>query len=333
MTYAEVKAAIKKQKFEPAYLLYGDNQYRIDELARAITSAAVAPGFLSFDRNVLYSDELSPESLVSALETPPMASPRRVVILNGVEKLPERLGKTLLEYLARPGERTVLVATSSEQLKKKAFLKNLAAKAAPVQLNNLNESNSVEWIRERVASLGWSIDEDGARVLYNSVGSDQSYLASEIDKLTICAGDNKKITAEDVALVAGKSRQNTIFDLTDAIGELEPYRSVALVNNLLAWRENTPSKILYMISRQMYMLLELKSLRRRRVPDTEIRQRQNFRFFLEKLEKQASRFTQPQLRRILRLLQAAESRIKSSGSGDVVELESLIYRICREVSQ
>ena len=66
MTYATLKSKIGKGKFDPAYFFHGDNQFLIDELVEAISGAVVAPGSTSFDRNVLYGDEVDAAGLMNA---------------------------------------------------------------------------------------------------------------------------------------------------------------------------------------------------------------------------------------------------------------------------
>ena len=329
MTYAVLKGRIKKRRFDPAYFFYGDNQFLIDELVQIITSAIIVPDFISFDRSVLHGDEIRPEAILNAVETPPMASPKRVVVLSRVDKLSEKIKKILLDYLEHPAPTTLLIVTAPKVDKKRAFYKRLMLRTTPIALSNLNEKETMVWIKERVSSLGWSIDSEGARTLYNSIGNDQSYLANEIDKLTLCAGEKRKITAEDVAAVAGKSRVNSIFDLPDAIGRMDCYQSIALVNNLLAWGQQ-PSHILAMILRHMLILLSLKCLKKRNASQAEMCRRHNLSsYYLGGYLKQSAMFTETALRRRIRLLQATEARLKST-PGKALELESLVYRMCME---
>lgn len=329
MTYTELRGRIKKRRFDPAYFFYGDNQFLIDELVQTITSAIVAPEFVSFDRSILYGDEIRPEVILNAVETPPMASAKRVVVLSLVHKLSEKMKKILLDYLEHPAPTTLLIVTAPKVNKKRAFYKRLMLRTTPVVFTNLNEKETVVWIRERVSSLGWSINSEGARMLHNSIGNDQSYLANEIDKLTISAEEKRTITAGDVAAVAGKSRVNSIFDLPDAIGRMDCYKSIALVNNLLAWGQR-PSHILALILRHMLILLSLKCLKKRNASQAEMCRRHNLSpYYLGGYLRQSAMFTETALRKRIRLLQVTEARLKSS-SGKALELESLVYRMCTE---
>lgn len=330
VTYTVLRGRIEKRRFDPAYFFYGDNQFLIDELVQTITSAIVTPEFVSFDRSILHGDEITPEGILNAVETPPMASAKRVVVLSGVHKLSEKMRGILLDYLEHPAPTTLLIVTAPKVKTNKGFYRKLTLRTTPVRLSNLNERDAVVWIRERVSSLGWSIDSEGARMLYNSIGSDQSYLANEIDKLTICAGEKTKITAGDVAAVAGKSRANSIFDLTDAIGRLDCHQSIALVNNLLAWGQR-PSHILALILRHMLILLSLKCLKKRNASQAEMCRRFNLMpYYLGGYLRQSAMFTETVLRKRIRLIQLTEARLKSSHSAKTFELESLIYEMCME---
>jgi DNA polymerase-3 subunit delta len=330
MTYAALRERIRKQKLDPAYFLHGENQFLVDELVQAIASAVVAPGLESFDRSVFYGDEVDAAVMLNALETPPMGSRHRVVILHSVNKLSESGRRALLKYLEHPAVTSVLVATAPKVDMKRQFYKQLGTRMARVPLNNLRERETVEWIRERVRSYGRTIDSKGAAMLQSSVGDDQSYLANEIEKLVMCVGERRSITCEDVEAVAGESRANSIFELSDAIGRLDSYRSITLVNNLLAWGQR-PTAILAFILRQMFILLGIKSLQKKEATNKEICRRLNLvPYYLGGYLRQAARFTEAGLRERIELIQRSELRLKSSGARRNLELESLVYRLCRK---
>jgi DNA polymerase-3 subunit delta len=330
MTYAALRERIRKQKFEPAYFLHGENQFLVDELVQAVSSAIVAQGLESFDRSVFYADEVDAAVMLNALETPPMGSRRRVVILHNVNKLSENGRRALLQYLERPAASSVLVITGPKIDMKRQFYKQLGARTTRVPLSKLRERDIVEWIRERVKSYGRTIDSKGAAMLHNSVGDDQSYLANEIDKLVMCVGERRRITCEDVEAVAGESRANSIFELSDAIGRLDCYRSITLVNNLLAWGQR-PTGILAFMLRQMFILLGIKSLQKKEATNQEICRRLNLvPYYLGGYLRQAARFTEAGLRERIELIQLSELRLKSSGAKRNLELESLVYRLCRK---
>jgi DNA polymerase-3 subunit delta len=279
---------------------------------------------------VLHGDEVDAAALLNALETPPMGSRQRVVVLHSVNKLSEKVRRTLLKYLERPASSSVLIATSPKIDMKRQFYAQLGKRTTRVQLSNLRERETVDWVRERVRSYGRTIDNKGAVMLQNSVGNDQSYLANEIEKLVMCVGERRKITAEDVQAVAGESRANSIFELSDAIGRLDCYRSIALVNNLLAWGQR-PTGILAFILRHMFILLGIKSLQKRDATNKEICRRLNLMpYFLGGYVRQAERFSEAGLRERIELIQRSEGRLKSSGPDKGLELESLIYRLCRK---
>ncbi len=330
MTYATLRESVRKKKLDAAYFFHGDNQFLIDELVQTLTSAVLAPGFGAFDRTVLYGDEVDAAALLNALETPPMASFRRLVVLSGVHKLSEKVRAALLGYLDRPAPSSLLVVTAPKVDLKKQFYRQLNTRCTTVRLSNLKERETIQWIRDRTESLGHSMDTKAAALLQNSIGDDQSYLANEIDKLVMCVGGRKRITAEDVASVAGRSRVNSIFELSDAVANLDCYRSVALVNNLLDWGQK-PTGILAFILRHMLILLGIKSLQGRKASREEICRRLNILpYFLGGYVRQASRFTTAGLRDRIRLIQRTDGRLKSSGSSKSLELESLMYALCRK---
>jgi len=93
--------------------------------------------------------------------------------------------------------------------------------------------------------------------LLQKAGTDPAALASEAEKLCLYAGDEPVLTAADVDAVVRDLGEAWIFDLTNALGNREAQRAIAVLRGLL--REGThPLQVLAALHTHLRLLLALR---------------------------------------------------------------------------
>ena len=75
-----LRPALQDRQFEPAYYLYGDDEYLKEDAVRHLVDAAIDPATRDFNLDQRRGSELDAESLGSLTSTPPMMAERRVVV-------------------------------------------------------------------------------------------------------------------------------------------------------------------------------------------------------------------------------------------------------------
>lgn len=207
------RAALKSQEFDPAYYLYGEDEYLKREAARHLIDAAVEPAMRAFNLDQAHGAEIQAESLGVMLGTPPMMASRRVVIIHDVGALRKQARGVLEQYLKAPSADTVLVLVAGNGEKPD---KTLPAMATAVELEPLTGAQLPKWVERQVERAGGSIDERAAALLRDVVGDDLMQLDLEVEKLVSYAG-NAMITEHAVEAVVGVRREETLGHLLDAI--------------------------------------------------------------------------------------------------------------------
>src|SRR5947207_1675818 len=109
-TRKDLEQSLKKSQIEPFYYLYGAETFLRDQATHAIAEAALQGTLLrefndsSFN---LLGDDV--RDAIAAAEQLPMMSERRVVRLRNFSRLREADEESLLAYLERPVETTVMI--------------------------------------------------------------------------------------------------------------------------------------------------------------------------------------------------------------------------------
>lgn len=191
----------------------------------------------------------------------------------GSPAVTEALAGLAQELKTFPWESVRLLITAAKVDKRKSFYKTLE-KIGTVETHAGWTSETKDWeaqagdmVRRECARRGLAISEEATVRLVQCVGPQARLLASELEKLTLFAGDRKEITREEVDRIAVRNRQSRAFAVADAYGSRDLRRLVRALEEEL-WemkRDSQKSEIglLYGIIAKTRVMLFLKEMIRR----------------------------------------------------------------------
>jgi DNA polymerase-3 subunit delta len=220
-------------------MLVGDDDLEKDAVAAEFADM-VDEGLRAFNVDRLHAGEVKVDDIVDATATLPMMVPRRVVLVLEAEKLliPKRESQAADEELERlelflkgapPHATTVFVCGPLDQRRK--GVKLLMKHAQVVDCGTIgDEADAERWVKARAAQSGVALDTTAIKALVRRTGLDLARLRAGIERLSLYAMGQDRITAEDVlqAVPAGPEAQaewgisNAISrnDVADALHQL-----------------------------------------------------------------------------------------------------------------
>jgi DNA polymerase-3 subunit delta len=335
MTYAEFQQAVRAKRFAPVYLLYGDEDFLIDEGVQAITEHALDPGMKSFNLDVMDGGKVDAKDVVAHAASFPMMGPRRVVIVREFEKLvsAESAREIVTAYINRPLESTCLVLVSLEpDFRRKPFT-DLKKKATLVECKPLYDQYVPGWVADRIQRLGKEANADACRLIHAYVGNSLRSLQNEIDKLFIFVGERKQITSEDVATVVGASKGYTIFELQSAVGRKDAKEAVKILERMLTLGQS-PQMMIVMLTRFFNQLWKLSDLERRRIPDSEIAREIGIPpYFVKQYLEFRSNFTTVHIEQNFKALLEADTVLKTTMRDAHLVLDILIISLINQPTE
>jgi len=235
-SFDALQRALAKGEIQPVYYLYGDEELLKDDAVRRIQALAVDAAARDFNLDRRRAPEVSADQFRSLVETPPMLSARRCVVLTEVECLQQKrprqqqLRSAVTEYLAHASPETVLVLVQSAGERADPGLER---SATAVDFEILEPARVFKWIHHRAGETGLKLDDDAARLLQEAVGDDLPQLAAEIVKLA-AAVQGRSVSAADVADMVGVRHGETPGDFVDAVTGRHFAAAAAMVPRLLA---------------------------------------------------------------------------------------------------
>ncbi|MCA9679459.1 MAG: DNA polymerase III subunit delta [Kofleriaceae bacterium] len=291
---------------DPVYILSSDHPVLLDRVITAIRDAAVPPATRGFNYDVVEGKATAARITGAALTLPMMAARRMVLVRDLAQTPADELAK-LIGYLDAPSPSTVLVMVTSKLDKR---LKLYAAAAKKKWLHVLEAPrNPTQWIRAEAADRGVRIGGDAVARLADAVGNDLSRLALTLDQLALYAGD-RPVSVDDVEDLVADTRERTVFELTDAIGEGRLAAALAAVASLSDQRQSAVG-VLTMLGRHVRQLSLVHAGRARGLVKGQLAQLVGAPpFVVDKLSQQARRYAPAALARAAALLTTADRALK-----------------------
>jgi DNA polymerase III subunit delta len=224
-------SSLKKNNFAPIYFFYGEENFLIEECVDALVEHSVDPSKKEFNFDVLQGSEIDGKRIVAIASSYPMMADRRVVIVKDFERV---TAKEFLEpYIENPSQSTVLILVASNpDFRKKPYL-TLKKNSFNGEFPTLYDNETIAWIKGRMKLLKRQMEPDAVELLQSFVGNSLQELANEIDKVLIAVGEKLTITVSDIEHVVGVSREFTVFELANKIGEKNLPKALEISERML----------------------------------------------------------------------------------------------------
>jgi DNA polymerase III subunit delta len=247
LTLDTLLRSLKKspQSLAPVYVLYGEEDMLKQEAVRALTEAVLGKT-QDFNFDTRFASDLTPETFSDLVNTLPMFTERRLVIIRAMDYVGKRKSKLrdeIIRYLAAPSPSTVMVLVfPADEDPDDDYLKGTTA----VKLDPLDTDRVPRWVGHYAATLGLALEPEAVELLLSAVGTDLSTVARELEKLASLAVD-RAATAQDVTALVGVRRGETVYDLLEAALERRAARAAQLVGPVLEQAGMTGVKILSLL--------------------------------------------------------------------------------------
>jgi DNA polymerase-3 subunit delta len=332
------------------YILSGPDDFSRSETLDEIKRGLGDREMLDSNTSVLDGRQLTPDQLRSVCQTMPFLAEKRLVIVEGLLERFESRAKTskqkgtrkmsarqndykpLIVVANELPDSTVLVLVDGEVKKGNPLYKELLPRAKVRVFPLLRNNELRQWIKKRVTREGGSISPRALDLLARLVGGNLWLMAGEVAKLVLYTL-GKCIEEEDVRAVVGYSQQASVFAMVDAILESRAGLGQQALQQLLQ-AGVAPAYLLFMLTRQVRMLVRTKELIKEGKSEVEIQDKLGITadFVWRKTAEQAGRYSLERLKELYRSLLETDIAIKTGKykSNSELALDILVAELCRQ---
>lgn len=312
------------------YLYYGSDEFARSE-ALATLRAAFSPDLADLNISVLEGRRLKLDDLACACEALPFLADRRLVIVRDALKH-VRAGKErdeLRTYLAQVPERCDLVFVENDEPDKRSSVFTYLKKAGQVvEFRPREGAELVKWLNERAQRLEVRLEPAAAQRLIGCVGGEGRILVTELGKLASYVGRGGQITPNLVDLLVQDQHEQNLFAFIDDLSLRRRAAALRSLRNLLA-EGQAPTYIMFMLTRQVRILLAVQELAAERLRADEIATRLGQRpFVVRKALEQVRGFRGDELRRLHDRLLEIDHATKTGRTRPEAALDVLVLEVC-----
>jgi len=329
------------------YILYGKDDFSLTQALESLKREKGSPDTLVANTTTFEAQQLSLAQLVEACSAVPFLSPVRIVVVKGLlgvfepkqtqsrdKKLSPRgtdasLGewRELVNYVKQlPATTTLILMDSRDIRRNNPLLKLLSPLAKVIVFPQLKKEELSRWINDRVRKSGGTICPEAVNLLIEVVGPDLWVMSGEVDKLVLFA-QGRPITEEDVRCLTTFAREDSIFNLVDAVLEGEKRRAQVILWRMMC--EGVSSLyVLTMIARQLRLILLAKGLGEEGSGGKVVDRPENVSdYSLKKAQEQAKAYSFERVKTLFERLLEADVAIKSGKCDGELALELLVAEL------
>ena len=314
---------LKSGQFHKVYLLYGEEAYLRKQYKDKLRRAIVGEDSMNYNyfegKNVNYSE------VIDIAETMPFFAERRMIILEDTGAA-KSASAELAEYVKEMPDTTVLLLVENEVDKRGKLYKAISSCGRVVELGKQDENTLLRWVAGLVRKEMRQMDDSTVQYFVSKVGTDMENIQQELEKLFCYTIDHGCITAKDVDAICTTQIGNHIFDMINAVAERKQRKALEYYYDLLALKE-PPMRILFMFTKQFRQLLEIKELEQSGYQKKDIAAKVGLHpFIVGKIQDQARRFKEKELRGIIEESAELEESVKTGALAEMLAVEMFIMK-------
>ena len=212
----------------PAYLIVGTDGVKRDHAVSRMKARLEKSGMVEFnldERDMTKDPDI--ESIIGSLNTFPMGSEFRLVILDGCSKLAKAVSEPLVEYLASPSPTTVCLIIADSLAKNTRLYKAIAKidKKAIVDCSGTKRWELPRRVQQMATQRGKSISTAAAEEVVSRSGENTRMLDNDLAKLAQMVEAPQIELAATLKLQAWQVKNHLTwarrFSMTELVSALE----------------------------------------------------------------------------------------------------------------
>ena len=318
---------IRNGQFQSVYLLCGEEaylkkQYK-DKLKRAMADPDDSMNFSAYE-----GKGINPKEVIDLAETLPFFANRRVILIENSGFFKNSC-EELAEYMPQIPETTHFIFVEDEIDKRSKLYKAVKNAGKIVEFTSQTEELLTRWVLTRIKKEGKNITGSVMQLFLNKVGNDMGNIDRELEKLLCYCMEKEVIEAADVEAVTTEQTTKKVFDMVHAIAEHNQRKALDLYYDLLTLKE-PPMRIMYLISRQFQILLNIKDMSGKGFDNAAMAKNAGIPpFAVRRNLSQAKGFTMQQLKQAIRDGVDYEEAVKTGRMNDQMAVELFLMKYSR----
>ncbi|MDD4820201.1 MAG: DNA polymerase III subunit delta [Flavobacteriales bacterium] len=225
----------------PLYLLMGEEPYYIDVVSSFLEEKILSEEEKAFNQTILYGASTSVQEIADTATRFPMGTDRQLIIVREAQDLDSSIDK-LQSYASSPASFTTLVLCykGKNMDKRKSVYKSFAKNGVIFESPRVYESDIPVFIKDTLEKKGIALTQKAMTMMVESLGTDLSRIASEIEKLTLVLPSGSTLSPEAVEKYIGISRDFNNFEMQKAVATRDAAKAIRIAEYFSTSKDGSP---------------------------------------------------------------------------------------------
>lgn len=328
----QLKEHIKSRNFKRIYLFSGEEKYLLDIYLKRMIEVIFDGQDKTMNLDRFNQDSKDFEKILGSLETLPFFADQRVVVLEYLDLFNSKnkaKAESIMKKIEAVSDTTICFIVEDSIDKRVALYKYINSNGYVCEFSYMDEQELIQFIGRELQKNNIKISTQDARYFLSTVGFELNIINKEISKLIDYLGNEQIVTVKAIDDVCIKHIEAKVFELVDAIGGKQREKAIGLYQDMIAVRE-PETRILFMISRQISLIFQVKLLLEKRASVSAIaKQIKVPEFVAKKLVGQSQKFSIDSLSENIKSLVELEYGFKSGKMELNTGMELFILKMCR----
>ena len=234
-----IRNDLKTGNLKRFYALTGTEDY-LRRLYLGKLSQALVPEENSMNRTIFDGKQTDPVEVIDAAMSAPFLGEHRLIILSDTGFL--KSSNPLADRIEEFPETTYVLFFEKECDSRNKLYKFIEKEGHVANFEPLRDTDTVNFIANRLQRYGLRISETDAKFLVEQCGNDLTALANELDKIAAYCDGREAVTADDIRALTPTLSQGQMFRMIDAIVAGNRRQAMSLYRDLLL--DQTPAVVI-----------------------------------------------------------------------------------------
>jgi DNA polymerase III subunit delta len=257
----------------------------------------------------------------------PMLDEGHVFFIRDVERLPESDLAQLAAYMEKPSSFCRIILTLQKADRRKKSWKALLALGESVDFVAMRADQLRQWLSDMAKQDGRSLSSDAAEFLVGQAGGRLDEVGERYRLLCLYLAENEPITREHCQDLFMTVREESIWELVDAIIAHRPMNAISAAVSLLDSGSAPQQLLAFLYGRFRLASLAHYHLAKGGRPDDLAKALGSSPFALKKLLPWGRKWDEEQWSGVRRLFAKADQRMKTTGGKPEHILEHLVCQL------
>ena len=319
----KIQEELKIKNFSRFHLIYGSERYMVRYYKKSLMENLSSPDD-EMNRTIFQGDDVNSAAIADAGQILPFFADKRLLVVQDSGFF--KSANDMVEYLESFPDTTYVIFVEREVDKRNRLYKWISKNGCVTECQTQTEQMLKQWIAGYLKKCEKKISVATVEHLIERAGTDMETLNNELEKVIGYVGDREEIKVADVDAICSGMTVSRIFDMIDAVAAKEKDKALQLYDDLLANKES-PMSILYLFSRHINILIQIKELSAMGLNKNEMAKKIGIPpFSVPKYGMQAKSFKRSKLVHMLESRAEYEERFKTGRINDQLAVELFLIQ-------